>query len=68
MQGAPYNDRMEPLTDDGREPGLPDDATIDDAQDRLHLLEGIDRGIAQADAGQVVSHADAKARFAHWLT
>ena len=33
---------------------LPDDATVEDAMERLFVLEGIEQGIAQADAGQVI--------------
>jgi hypothetical protein len=34
---------------------LPDDATIEDAIDRLYFLYKTERGIAQADTGQKVS-------------
>ena len=46
---------------------LPDDATVADAMERLYLLEKIERGIAQADAGQTVSHEEARRRLARWL-
>jgi predicted transcriptional regulator len=46
---------------------LPDDATIEDAVERLYLLLKIERGIAQADAGQVISHEEARARMKQWL-
>ena len=46
---------------------LPDDATVADAMERLYLLEKIERGIAQADAGQTVSHEEARRRVARWL-
>jgi hypothetical protein len=35
--------------------GLPDNATIEDGMERLYLLYKVERGIAQADAGQKVS-------------
>jgi predicted transcriptional regulator len=35
---------------------LPDEASIDEAIDRLYLLWKIERGIEQADAGQVTDH------------
>ena len=34
---------------------LPNDATVEDAMERLYLLYKVERGIAQADAGQKVS-------------
>jgi hypothetical protein len=34
---------------------LPDDATVEDAIDRLYLLYKIDRGLRQADRGELVS-------------
>jgi hypothetical protein len=36
--------------------------------ERLYLLYKIDRGIAQADAGQKVSQEEARTRMAQWLT
>lgn len=41
---------------------LPDDATIEDAMDRLYLLYKVERGIAQAGAGQKVSQEEARRR------
>ncbi len=46
---------------------LPDDASIEDAIERLYLLFKIERGIAQADAGQKVSQEEARKRMARWL-
>lgn len=37
---------------------LPDEANIEDAFERLHLLFKIERGIAQADDGQTVPQDD----------
>ena len=47
---------------------LPDDATIEDAMERLYLLYKVERGIAQADTGQKVSQEEARIRMARWLT
>jgi predicted transcriptional regulator len=47
---------------------LPDDATIEDAMERLYLLYKVERGIAQADAGQKVSQDEARKRMAQWLS
>jgi predicted transcriptional regulator len=37
---------------------LPADTSIDHAIDRLYLLKRIERGIAQADAGDVMEHEE----------
>ncbi len=46
---------------------LPDDASIEDAMERLLLLAKIDRGIQQADSGQTIAHGQVKERMAKWL-
>lgn len=35
---------------------LPDDVSVDEAIDRLYLLSKIERGIREADAGDIVDH------------
>ena len=42
---------------------LPDDATLEDAMERLYLLEKIERGRADVREGRTVSHAEVKQRF-----
>jgi len=42
---------------------LPADATVEDAMERLYFLAKIERGIADADAGRIVSHDEVKRRF-----
>lgn len=42
---------------------LPDDATLEDAMERLFFLEKIARGRADAGAGRVTPHEDVRARF-----
>jgi predicted transcriptional regulator len=42
---------------------LPDDATVEEAIERLLFLAAIDQGIADADAGRTISHEEAKARL-----
>ena len=42
---------------------LPEDATLDDAMERLYFLTKVERGLADADAGRVVPHAEVLARF-----
>ena len=42
---------------------LPEDATVEDAIERLYFLAKIERGLEQSDAGDTVSHEDVKQRF-----
>lgn len=46
---------------------LPEDASVEDAMERLLLLAKIERGIQQADSGQTVAHPQVKERMAKWL-
>ena len=46
--------------------GLPAEASIEDAVERLHLLFKIERGLAQADAGQTVTQEEARGLMARW--
>jgi len=46
---------------------LPDDANVGDALERLYLLYKIDKGIKQADAGELVSQDEARQPMAKWL-
>ncbi len=46
---------------------LPDDASIEEAMERLYLLYKVDRGLKQVEAGRMVSQAEAKARMQKWL-
>ena len=46
---------------------LPDDATIEDALERLYLLYKIEEGVKQADNGQLITQAEARERMAKWL-
>ncbi|MGH6689822.1 MAG: hypothetical protein ACREF4_03965 [Gammaproteobacteria bacterium] len=43
--------------------GLPADATLEDAIERLVLLAKIERGLAELDAGQGIGHSEAKRRL-----
>lgn len=43
---------------------LPDDATVEDAMERLAFLADIEAGLADADAGRTVSHEEVLAQFA----
>jgi predicted transcriptional regulator len=42
---------------------LPEDATLEDAMERLYLLEKIEQGRADVAAGRVVPHDEVVARF-----
>jgi len=42
---------------------LPEDATVEDAMERLYLLAKIEAGERQADAGQTLSHDEARERI-----
>jgi len=46
---------------------LPEDATIDDAMERLYILAKIEIGLAQANAGDVVTQEEARRRMARGL-
>ena len=46
---------------------LPDDASFEDAMERLLFLAKIEKGLQQADAGETVSQAEMKKRTAKWL-
>jgi len=42
---------------------LPPDATVEDAMERLYFLAKVQRGLDQADAGDTISHDEAKKRL-----
>jgi len=46
---------------------LPDDASVEDAIDRLYLLYKIEKGLRQADSGELISQEEARQRMARWL-
>jgi len=46
---------------------LPDDASVEDAMERLLLLAKIERGIQQADLDQILIYAQVKNRMSKWL-
>lgn len=47
--------------------GLPDDASIEDAMERLYLIYKIEKGLQQVEAGQTLTHEEAKAKMEEWL-
>lgn len=42
---------------------LPDDATVEDAMERLYFLAKIEHGLAESQAGKGVSHEEVKKRL-----
>jgi predicted transcriptional regulator len=58
MANAPGKERLLHALDD-----LPDDATFEQAIERLYLLSKIDKGLAQRDADEGVPHDEVKRRF-----
>lgn len=46
---------------------LPDDVSTEDVMEALYFQEVVDQGLADAEAGRLVSHEDAKKRLAKWL-
>ena len=46
---------------------LPDSATIEEIMEALYVRKKIADGLADIDAGRVVSNEEAKKRFEAWL-
>ena len=46
---------------------LPEDASLEDIQYHLYVLEKLKRGLGRADAESAIAHEDAKARLGKWL-
>ncbi|MCW4470463.1 hypothetical protein OGH69_15940 [Flavobacterium sp. MFBS3-15] len=46
---------------------MPNTFSVDDLFDRILLLQKIELGLEQSNAGQVVSTAEAKERLKKWL-
>ena len=42
---------------------LPEDATVEDAMERLYFLAKVERGLEDAKAGRFVSHEEIRRRF-----
>ena len=43
--------------------GLPEDATVEDAMERLYFIAKVEEGARQADAGETVSCEEARRRI-----
>ena len=59
MPATPLKQRILDAVDD-----LPADATIEDAIERLVFVAKVERGLAQAEAGQLIPHAEIVKRYA----
>ena len=46
---------------------LPDDATLEDIQYRIYVRQQIEQGLADAQAGRVLTQAEAEQRMSRWL-
>ena len=46
---------------------LPDDAKIEDALDRLYLMYKVEKGLEQADRGELITPEEVRRRMAKWL-
>ena len=46
---------------------LPDDASYEDIQYHLYVLEKVKRGLERAETEGAVTHEEAKARLGKWL-
>ncbi len=47
--------------------GLPNDASFEDAMEKLLFLSKVERGLQQADAGQTIPHEQIKQKMKRWL-
>lgn len=46
---------------------ISDDLTVDEALEQLQLLYDVQKGLEEANRGEVVSHEDAKQMINKWL-
>ena len=47
---------------------LPEEASFEDIQYHLYVLEKVNRGISRAESEGEVPHTEAKERLGQWLT
>jgi predicted transcriptional regulator len=45
---------------------LPDDASLEDIQYHIYVRQKVDQGLADGDAGRVISHDEAMRRLGKW--
>ena len=46
---------------------LPNNTTVEEALDRLYLLYKIEKGLGQAENGDLITKEEARRRMAKWL-
>ena len=46
---------------------LPDDASLEDIQYEIYVVQNVEQGLSDLDEGRTVSHEDVKQRMAKWL-
>lgn len=46
---------------------LPDDASFEDIQYHIFVVQNVERGLKDLEEGRVVSHEEVKRRMAKWL-
>lgn len=47
---------------------LPEDASLEDIQYHIYVRQKIEQGLADVEAGRVISHAEVQQRLAKWRT
>ena len=47
---------------------MPDSISLDQIHDELALMKSLREGLADSEAGRVISHEEVKKRFSSWLT
>jgi len=47
---------------------MPDESTIDDIMEELYFMDKVERGSAELDAGEFISHSKVKRWLRKWLT
>lgn len=47
---------------------LPEEATLEEVQYRLYVRQKIEQGLADVEAGRVISHDEVKRRAQKWLS
>ena len=64
-----YNDAMQTAKDEVRKllERIPDEATFEEIQYHIYVREKIAHGLADAEAGRVISSVEAERRMAKWL-
>jgi len=46
---------------------LPEETSVEEAMEKLYLLSKIEKGLQQADSGNVTSHKKVEKRLKKWL-